>query len=87
MPFFVILGSKIPIPVQDSAAGATVPPRHETEAAGLSPEAHVHPRISLHSAGMYIYLSFYYYLKLNDPTGDDSAEGAHGRPTDLVLLL
>jgi len=26
-------------------------------------------------------------LKQRDPTGDDSAEGAHGRPPDLVLLL
>ena len=26
-------------------------------------------------------------MNQKDPTGDDSAEGAHGRPPDLVLLL
>ena len=31
--------------------------------------------------------SMWIVLNQKDRTGDDSAEGAHGRPPDLVLLL
>ena len=39
---------------------------------------------------IYLYLSICKYVDLlnqKDPTGVDSAEGAHGRPPYLVLLL
>jgi len=37
--------------------------------------------------GLGIIASTWILMNQKDPTGDDSAEGAHGRPPDLVLLL
>ena len=34
-----------------------------------------------------IIISMWIFLNLKDPKGNGSAEGAHGRPPDLLLLL